>query len=336
MEQSKPDVSISSDNLNAEPAIQNNNAISDVAFEEIAKERKPESTTKEFLISDMKEEPSKIKVDFFAGQNPNSFISTPTEAAKPEAPSGNFINNPSNGIINTGSATKTKEEIRGNVATIIAILDYIISLLGLWLYGKGVQSAYTADATQKKLLETALVDFMFERQTKMPAWLALLLAFITCYGFMLGGGIKELMERKKKERETPPAPDIKNKTREDAKLNVVHATHTEVKAPQYSPPVQTQAIHTPSPSPLHDQIKKEAEAFKSSWYNPDPNIIANNREDVERYLAKGIFPMYKRNEGDKSKYRKVTYSEDGRPQFAGRMERVNKLPEKGMFKRKKV
>lgn len=332
MEQSKPIEPIVSSGNTLTDNMQINNGISDVIFEEIPKERRAETVTKEFNLSDVKEEHSKIKVDIFGGENPNSFITQPTEPARPEVPAGNYINSPTNTTPGIGSGAPSKEDIRGNVTTIIAVIDYILSYLGMLLAGEGTQNQYTADTSSRKLLETALVDFMYEKKTKMSPLVALILASVTAYGFMFMGAYKRRKDRNEKEEERQYLSNINKKPKEEAANNKV--ANTPVQKVEDIPFMQTSQIASEPPVPPGTPAPPKKPAFRSSWHTPDPNIIANDKEEVARYVAQGIFPKYKRNDGDPDKYKPIKYTKEGRPIYPGKPPRVGIAPEKEIQKKK--
>lgn len=327
-----------------------------------------EAKTREFVVDDMKEAPGKIKIDFSGSQTPNDWVKQPTEAAKPEPASGaqgpQFIN-PSPGM-GTGMSAhinpqKAKEDLAGHVRVVIAIIDYGISLLAHKMYQNGTQSQYTADAQQKKLLESALVEWMFQKQIQMSAGLTLFLAFLGAYGFTILGGLKAIFDRRTNKKNIENGI-ITEKQNNNQPVNFVPKPHHD---PNYVPPIppskieqkhaqqqaqQTQQKQTvtpqqmdvfkniqppvtaPKPQPqlekiyeadksgvLHEQLRpvQQVPQFSSTWYKPDPNIIAENKKDLDAYLARGIFPMYKLTERPPIRPRKIKYGEDGKPRLAG-------------------
>lgn len=324
-----------------------------------------EAKTREFVVDDMKEAPGKIKIDFSGSQTPNDWVKQPTEVAKPEPASGaggpQFIN-PSPGM-GTGLGThinpqKAKEELAGNIRVAIAIIDYIVSLAALAMYQEGTQSKYTADTQQKRLLETALVEWMYQKQIQMSAGLTLFLAFLGAYGFTLVGGLKAVYERYRKKKGLTNNETIKqfdepkHTTPPISKQAPVQKTSptptTQPQAKQTVTPQQMQAfqnIQPPVTAPKQQpQLEKiyEADKYgvlheqtrivqpivepedKGTWYKPNPNITAANKAELDKYLARGIFPMYKMTERGKIRPRKIKYGEDGKPKLAGRTERLGK------------
>lgn len=353
MEQLRPTTSPNSTNNNIQPSNVTEVDITKLVMGGDTGPRQPDTKTREFSVDDMKEQPSTIKIDIFGGDKPNDFIKNPTEFAKTIAPtSAPAYINPGVGSSTSPMAgmqpVRSKEEIAGNIKTMIAIIDYILSMLGLILSGKGTQTIYTADATQKKLLETALVDYMYEKKMYMsPGW-ALFLASLGAYGFMLLGALKdryELMMAKRKNKinqaqsnaatdtvevkQTPsysqrPVASKPEMSREEMKH------YQDIKPITVPPPLpqvlRTETVYKEVNGVLEPQqmaMQSATTSFKSSWNNPDPNIVARDREDLFKYLAAGIFPMFKKNQGD-NKNRIVKYHPDGRPKLIGRVERKSK------------
>lgn len=278
----------------------------------------PETHTKEFSIGEMKDEPGKIKIDFFGGERPNDFIKQPTEAAKPviNGSENNYIN-PVQSVAGSNPITplKSKEEIRGSMSVLIAVIDYGLSFLGLIIAGEGTQSQYTADTPQKKLLETALTDYFYEKQVKMSPIVALLLAFLGAYGFMLGGAVKKRIDRKKGLKTLPvksvsdiPKPYYKAGFNEDEIKKL-----TEVEKPVFSGTIK------------NDSNGITTTVVNYGWLNPDPKLVAKDRSELDIYLRKKIYPMYLQNASNKNT-RKINYDPaNGKPILAGKPARVTRV-----------
>lgn len=274
-----------------------------------------ESHTREFSLSDMKEEPGKIKIDFFSGDRPNDFIKQPTEAARPVAhgSDNNYINPSINGnSTNPLTPPKSREEIRGSMTILIAIIDYALSTIGHLIAGEGTQSQYTADTPQKKLLETALTDYFYEKQIKMSPVLALFLAFLGAYGFMLGGAFKKRFDRKKK--------GITDNS-------LIKKDKPDLNWPSTPPSPYYKAGYT------ENEIKKITENVKPpalpvtsngnfGWLTPDEKLVAKNRTELDLYLKKGIYPAFLKNVNN-SNTRKIKYDPStGKPILIGKPARV--------------
>lgn len=289
----------------------------------------PPTHTKEFSISDMKEDSPTIKIDFLASDKPNDFIKQPTDKAKPEAPGmePNYIN-PQNNSTGTNplNPLKSKEEVRSSVSTLIAIIDYALSFVGQLIASEGTQSQYTADASQKKLLETALTDYFYEKQVKMSTGFALFLAFLGAYGFMLIGASKkrfDLIKAKKNPNYIPKKEAIpKPKTEPPAKGPLTEKEIAELQkiTPKVSPPVYKPTLDT-----IYIENKKdgtlEPQKFPK-WLNPDAKLIATSKNDLENYIMQGIYPMFLKNINN-NKHRKINYDrQTGRPVYIGKPARV--------------
>lgn len=312
------------------------------------KPENPDTKTREFAVSDMKEEPSKIKIDFFGGSNPNDFIKQPTEQAK-TMPSQNgggatqYINpviGPSNSMGVRIDPAKIKEELKSNVKVLIAFIDFCLSWAGQALSKEGTQSQYTADKMQKDLLESAIVEFAYEKQIKMSAGWGLLFAFIAAYGFMLFAAAKKAYERwqrKKDGLKTIPAKNIPPATKKEEKP-IAHwsAGVTEedmkkyqeikpiVKAPVVKPILETVYVENKIDGTLTPQQVPINKNQFPKWFNPDPAIIAKTREDLKKYIAREVYPMYLKNVSNNG-VRKINYDPNtGEPKFIGKPTRVNK------------
>lgn len=276
------------------------------------------SHSKEYTINEMKEEPSKIKIDFFQGEKPNDFIKAPTQTANPIPASDNpYINPSTQPGINALNPGKSKEEIRGSMAVLIAILDYAASFMGQMLAGEGTQSQYTADTPQKKILENALTDYFYEKQVKMSPGVTLLLAFLSAYGFMFVQAAQKRFKliqdnRKGIKKTIPPAfqkgglskEDIKKIQNEnEGKINDVNnISHIDVTYVEQNGEMKEKNI--------------------PKWLNPDPKIIALNRKELEMFLSKGIYPMFLKNKNN-TKHRKIKYNPvNGKPVLIGKPPRV--------------
>lgn len=264
-----------------------------------------QSHTKEFSIGEMKEEPGKIKIDFLAGDNPNKFITQPTEPAKPVVPGSQttFINPSTNPgtASNPLNVQKSKEEIRGSMNTLISVLDYGISYLGMYIAGEGTQTQYTADTTQKKLLSDALTDFFYEKQIKMSPFFALVLAFLGAYGFMLIKAGKTRIDKKKGKVE--PVKNTSSLSPVTEKI-----------------PVKENVFNSIQKFEKVEAITDIKQTFK--WLNPDDKIIAASNQDIESYVKRGIYPMYIKSKKT-GKTRKIKYiPETGQPVIIGKPARL--------------
>jgi len=259
-------------------------------------DRPNESIKREFEISDLKEEPNKITIDFFAGENPNAFVQQPVEPVKVnDQPVNTQYINPG---VNTGPGgvivpQRSKEEIRSSMGVLITLLDYALSLLGQFIAGEGTQSQYTADTAQRKMLETALTEYFYEKQLKMSPFVALMLAMLGAYGFMIMKAIKTRFDKKKGK-----AVPVQFKKDDPVK-----------QFQQPAPPVLNNLSNVPTNT-----------TFK--WLNPDPNITAKDRTDLDIIIRKNIYPMYIRNVSN-GKIRKINYDpKTGRPIFAGKPAKI--------------
>lgn len=287
---------------------------------------KPQTHTREFSIGEMKEEPAKIKIDFVANDNPNDFIKAPSQNANvPPTTQGaaTYINPLSTGSGNNPlNPGKSKEEIQGSVRTLVAIIDYVLSIAIHIVAKEGTQSQYTAETTQKRLLENALTDYFYEKQIKMSAGFALFMAFLGAYGFTFGKAIMKGIEIRKAEKKgiTPkkestikPVEETYNRgslTAED--IQKMQAT-TPLPPPIYKPQMETIYVEK-------NGIAEEKQMPK--WLNPDPKIIAKNKKELEAYILEGIYPMFLKNINNNN-HRKVKYNvQTGKPIYIGKPARL--------------
>lgn len=78
---------------------------------------------------------------------------------------------------------RTAEDFRPQVKIIILILDMILSNVAKW-WAKDITAVpYMADATQKQMMENALVEVFVIHQSKMNPVVLAILALVACYGF---------------------------------------------------------------------------------------------------------------------------------------------------------
>lgn len=331
MDQLRPSTTSNSTTTLDMPA---NNSTQDIT--ELVMPTKQESgrtTTKEFMVEDMKEEPSKIKIDFFEGTKPNDFVKAPTEQARPEVvnnPTTQFIN-PAPGIPGIGSyqqQVKTKEEIRGSVAILIALIDYALSFVGMMLAGEGTQSQYTADAQQKKLLETALVDWMYVKNKQLSPTVALVLAILGAYGFMLIKAGKTRFDNKKKQPVPPKkvepiiAPPVYTESRtptKTAQITEQQMEHYKNIKPPVKPPAEklrTETIYTDIGNGVMEP-RQRLIADINPWEQPDTDIVAKSKEELDDYILKGIYPKFLKNSTNNN-VRPIRYDrKTGKPLLQG-------------------
>lgn len=288
-------------------------------------EQIPVTHTKEFSVDQIKDEQTKIKIDFFGGDKPNEFINKPTETAKPVDPASN-----QNTFLNPGqqpsfsNPTRTKEEIRGSMSVLISLIDYGLSVLGQWLAGEGNQSQYTADTAQKKILENALTDYFFEKQIKMNAGLTLILAFTGCYGFMLLKAGKKRLDIIKLKKN--PNAVIKKTTVDNKPVTGYRSTVTDEEIERLknlTVPVKP-SIQKPILQSVYTENKKDGTMELQrlpAWLNPAQDIVAQNRIDLDKYIGTGIFPMYLKSA--KGKTWKIKYDPTtGKPLLKGKAPRI--------------
>lgn len=326
MDQLRP--SIVPDNFTVQPVINN---VPIVSLQPIVST----NNTKEFSVDEMKEEPTKIKIDFFAGDKPNDFIKEQTENAKPITSTDSQYINPT---INTGgnplNPPKTKEDVRSSVNTMIALLDYILSFVGQLIASEGVQSQYTADVQQKKILADALTDFLYEKQIKMSAGVALLLAFLGAYGFMLvkaGKKRYDLIKQKKTGKKITPVELSKTVkpiiTPEEMNLfDLNHIKNNPITDfNKITEPLIKPSIQKPILENIYTENKIDGTLTVNriaKWLNPSSEIIAQSKPDLYKYIQNGIYPMYIRSSRTK-KTRTVKYDpKSGQPVLAGKPPRL--------------
>lgn len=296
----------------------------------------PATHTREFVVGEMKEEPSKVKIDFFGGSNPNDYIKAPTEGAKPQMPGSSDASyiNPLQGpgSNNPLNAAKAKEELQGSMRTLIAIIDYALSFVGQIIAKTGTQTQYTADTQQKKLLENALVDFFYDKQVKMSSGWALILAFLGAYGFMLIAAFNTRMKITKNEKAGLASPPKKDSTVKPAFVPYQRGSLTDEdvkkaqsEAPISPPPIFKPVIAAKQLETIYTENKSDGTLTSKDipkWLHPDPKVIAKSKKELEEYISEGVYPMFMKNINNNNT-RKVKYdSATGKPIYIGKPARV--------------
>lgn len=103
------------------------------------------------------------------------------EFAEPTTPAAETIKQVID--INKPIGQRTAEDFRPQVKIIILILDMILSNVAKW-WAKDITAVpYMADATQKQMMENALVEVFVIHQSKMNPVVLAILALVACYGF---------------------------------------------------------------------------------------------------------------------------------------------------------
>ena len=107
---------------------------------------------------------------------------------------------------------------------------------------------------------------------------------------------------------TPQASENKTEAYSPPQSPIVPVNET---APQAIVPMSTDIIHVPNKyGDVHFPTSDEG------WRSPDANIIARDRNDLMDYIARGIYPKYIQNKGNKAQ-KEIPYI-NGIPKLGGR------------------
>lgn len=311
--------------------------------------------TKEINIEDIQKAnvADTVKVDFLSDtSSASSFIQGTTEPPKEKPTSNNssgglfgggsstgtdapFINDPAggSGIGSMGKPTTSRADFKSTVNVIVSGADILISQGLCMLAGDNSSAAYSATEQQRTLLKEAITELMFEKQAKIPSWVLVIMGVLGAYGAQTG---KAFLKRR-------------DKTGTKTMLAQSSGSVKPIAQPIYQPPLQktptfpTQSAPIPNPQNLGVVSKPENKtvvdnSLKSdkdgnvhfpnpefNWRNPNPEVIANDRNDLYDYLGKGIFPMYIRNKTNPSIIKAVPYDPlTGEVKLGGRPAKIGK------------
>jgi hypothetical protein len=321
----------------------------------------PTPITKTVDINNIAPETNKFKINIFEDDIRTDFLKVKSHDAKPDADMTNINyvnpdpNQPAsvNGVPNFsapgGGLVKTKESLRSGVRAALMVVDYVISYAAMKIAGDTKQTAYTPDAQQKKLLEDVLVEYLYTKQTEMPIWLTLAFAVAGSYGVILVGAGQRRYQINKNQKANTAAQQTSSSTQN------TFTPPKQTTAPQYTKPmvsqedmIRFQNIKPPTTPPKQNPILKSDTEYrevngvmvpheikvpqsyseilnppaKSSPDYPDPNIIAETPNDLRDMVARGVYPMYRKN--GRGKPLKVQYDQMGNPKVPGKPSKMTK------------
>ncbi|MCC6721758.1 MAG: hypothetical protein IT243_06105 [Bacteroidia bacterium] len=264
-------------------------------------------TTKTFDIDNIQQEENKIKIDLFQSDIDVAHIAAKTPDAKSdsEVNNANYLNPSQQTSFNAdstshsfGTQIKTREQLRSGIRAFLYVTDYIISFAAMKIAKDTKQSSYTPDKDSRKMLEDVLVEYFYGKQTDMPLWATLLFAILGSYGVILFGAVQ------KRKNDSSVS---KNKFQDSIITPLKIATVDNLKVPE-----------------IPKTFKEASQpVYKGSFQNPDANITAESTKELYDYVAKNIYPLYKRNKN--GKVIKVRYNSKGIPLLAGKPSKIAKL-----------
>lgn len=307
------------------------------------------STTREYDIENIKPESKMFTVDLMGEDADVKFAQVKTPDARPDVNNNttSYIN-PTSGTSNSsgsmpmpGQLIKSRDELRSGVKAAIMVVDYVISLIAMKIAGDTRQNAHTADTSQKKLLEDVIVEYLFGKQQAMPLWLTLVFAIAGSYGLIIFAAIRQRSQINKNKKlvaasEEPRREYPKQDYRDNTPSKDGYRTKEEIRKSQGAtatgaPKEQLTLTKTYSDKnkdgvmePTDNRSFSEIvqpERPKSSPSYPDKDLVADSAIHLRALVAKGIYPMYKKNLSGKPI--KVMYDQNGLPKMAGRPGKLN-------------
>lgn len=313
------------------------------------------STTREYDIENIKPENKLFTVDLMGDDADVKFAQVKTPDARPDVNnnSTSYINpapgtnNNSGSMPTPGQLIKSRDELRSGVKAAIMVVDYVISLIAMKIAGDTRQNAHTADTSQKKLLEDVIVEYLFGKQQAMPLWLTLVFAIAGSYGLILFAAIRQRNQINKNKKLSSPKDEPRAEYREPtlSRTEPIQKHESPSKWKQESPSKYNPQAGSSQSSSSGYMTKEQLtlnkayadknkdgvmepqdtrsfseviqpERPKSSASYPDKDLIADSAIHLRALVAKGIYPMYKKNLNGKPI--KVMYNENGLPKMAGR------------------
>lgn len=320
------------------------------------------STTREYDIENIKPENKMFTVDLMGEDADVSFARIKTPDAKPDVNNNNtsYINpSPMSGPGGSNSAMgsmgmgmpliKSRDELRSGVKAAIMVVDYVISLIAMKIAGSNDQRGYTADSSQRKLLEDVIVEYLFGKQKQMPLWLTLVFAIAGSYGLILFGAIRQRNQISKAKKlaqgndtqYTTPAPTGKMRPGSGGQQGYYQGQPAirqddvrkyEVARPGHNPQekltlnkvysdVNKDGVMEPVNQPSFTDVI-QGERPKSSPSYPDEKLTADSSKQAMELALKGVYPKYKKNLN--GKIIAIKYGENGLPIMAGKPPKVIK------------
>lgn len=280
--------------------------------------------TKTVDMNNISETDNKFKFDIFSNDINTDFVKKRADDAKPEADNRNtqYINPGAQQNGSTASALssfKSKDELRGGVKATLMVLDYFVSLLAMKITKSKRTDEYTPTASQSRLNEDTIVEFLYGKSIQIPPWMAMTFALVGSYGMILIAAFKN-RKPGNVNLQTLPIETVPYKTpsQVEAEKKAAFANVQPIPVYKQPAPVLYQEYNVAKDGTAIPSTRDK----QSSPLKPDIDLIANNLNELRDYVAKGMYPQFRRN--TQGKPIKVNYHADGTPKIAGNVNRAVK------------